>query len=117
MKKITKLQLYSIAIGSTFFIALGQLLFAQAHTQQGILIGPILLNSFFVGGLFAYLMGAILFLLALRHGKVSDVHPINALAFVWVALGGWFFLQQQLSITELIGVFSIGLGVVLVTRG
>jgi drug/metabolite transporter (DMT)-like permease len=117
MKKITKLQLYSVALTSTIFIALGQLLFAQAHQAQGILIGPVLINGFFVGGLFAYLLGAILFLLALRYGKVSDVHPINALAFVWVALGGWLFLQQQLSITELAGVFSIGLGVVLVTRG
>lgn len=66
----------------------------------------ILKNHYLFLGLFAYLLGTVLFIPALKGGELSVLYPINALTFVWVAFLSQKFLGEKIGIKHW---FSIGL--------
>lgn len=55
---------------------------------------------------------------AYEHGDLSRVYPIaRGLAPMLVALAGVFFLSDQLSVLEYVGIASLGCGIIAMARG
>lgn len=68
-------------------------------------------------GLGLYIMGAILMILALRHGELSVLHPLLSFGYVFSVFIGVFILSEVLSFIHILGIVSIAIGAVLVGGG
>jgi drug/metabolite transporter (DMT)-like permease len=55
-------------------------------------------------------------LYALRHVDVSYAYPFIALGFVFTLLIGHYFLQENVNVFRITGVFLISAGIFLVAR-
>lgn len=70
----------------------------------------------FVGGLL-YVLSFLTFLLALRRFQLSLVYPVFlGCGYVAVALGSWLILDERFSVSRVVGITVVGVGLVLVTR-
>jgi len=68
-----------------------------------------------LGGLCAYGIGAIAYILALTRVNLSIAAPSASLIYVFSVLAGYFFFQEPISIGRAVGMGLIVCGVVLVT--
>lgn len=75
---------------------------------------PILVSPHVIGGLFAYGIGALVWLKALERVDVSQAYPFVALGFIATMALGIFVLHEPVHTTRLIGGALILAGVVLV---
>ena len=75
------------------------------------------LNVFIITGLFVYFMGAVLLIIALRHGELSVLYPIVATSYIWVSLMSIYFFGELMNIYKWTGVLVIIIGVSLVGYG
>ena len=66
-------------------------------------------------GIVVYGLTTILWLYILSQAQISFVYPIQALAFIFVLIAGVFLFHESVSITRIIGIAVIFLGVVLIT--
>lgn len=72
------------------------------------------LNWRVAAGLVCYVMGALVWLVALSRLPLSRVYPYAILTFVLVYVASIFFLGEQMSLTLFVGVFFVLVGLVLV---
>ena len=63
-----------------------------------------------------YGLSAILFIFALKYGKLSVLYPVIATSYVWVALLSSKVLAEPLSIPKWGGITLILFGIALVVR-
>jgi len=77
----------------------------------------LLQNYYLIAGLGLYVIGAGIFVLALRGGEVSVLYPIIATSYVWVTLLSIYFLMEQLNISKIFGVGAIILGIIIIGVG
>lgn len=68
-----------------------------------------------LGGLCAYGVGAIAYILALTRINLSIAAPSASLIYVLSVIAGYFFFQEPLSLGRLVGMGLITCGVILVT--
>ena len=104
-----------LMIACTVFTALGQVFYKLSAPKLQISLEGLLFNYYLIIGLFFYFIGAVLLILALKHGELSKVYPIISLTFVWVLFLGLFLFGESLSILKLAGTSSIILGVALLS--
>ncbi|MBW2990852.1 EamA family transporter [Candidatus Woesearchaeota archaeon] len=71
----------------------------------------IITNSFLILGLLLYVGGAIIFVLALKHGDLSIIYPFISLSFIWVALLSLIFLGESIVLLQWLGIVIIIAGV------
>lgn len=64
-------------------------------------------------GLFLYVIGAVLLMIALRKNNLSTTYPILATSYIWVALLA-YYLGEQISIFQIIGITTIIIGVIFI---
>lgn len=69
------------------------------------------INLSILFGLILYGVGTLIFIIALKGGELSVLYPIISLGFVWVALISRYYLDENLSILQIIGIGSIIFGV------
>lgn len=62
-------------------------------------------------GLTLYGLSAILFIVALKYGKLSVLYPIIATSYIWVILISHYILKEQVNYLNWIGVSLIFCGV------
>tara|TARA_Y100001968_G_scaffold331261_1_gene385359 strand:+ start:5065 stop:5415 length:351 start_codon:yes stop_codon:yes gene_type:complete len=72
------------------------------------------LNIYLFAGLFLYVIGGILLILALGKGDLSLVYPLISLSFVWVFLISFFILNEAISLVNWFGLLTIISGVIMV---
>jgi len=72
------------------------------------------LNIYLLLGLFLYIIGGILLILALGKADLSIVYPLISLSFVWVFLISFFILNEDISLVNWFGLITIISGVVMV---
>jgi drug/metabolite transporter (DMT)-like permease len=68
-----------------------------------------------LGGLCAYGIGAIAYILALTRINLSIAAPSASLIYVFSVMAGYFFFQEPISIGRAVGMGLIVCGVILVT--
>ena len=115
MKKIVKGIL--LIIISTFFTAAGQFFFKKAASQLSYNPVSLLTNHYFFIGGFAYLFAVFLLTYGLSFGQLNILYPIISLNIIWVTLLSVLFLKEIITIPQVTGIFSIMIGIVLITRG
>ncbi len=68
-------------------------------------------------GLALYGMGAVLMIVALKHGELSVLYPLISLSYVWVAILAIVFFNEHMNPLKLAGIVVIMLGVGVLGRG
>ncbi len=105
---------YIILLVSILFSISGQLLMKHTMTNshQG------LLNWEFFQQLAlsitVYCLAIVTWILALRNVKLSIAYPVTSLNYVGILLGSYYFFNEVITITRIIGVLTIFAGVLLV---
>ena len=94
-------------IASSIFVALGQL---------GWKLSLGLLNIHLIYGFGFYGTDALLMMVAYRYGRLSVLQPILSLSYVLSLILGGLFLQENIDVFKILGVFSIILGVIFIAR-
>jgi len=74
-------------------------------------------NKNLLAGVFAYAMGTILFIPALRAGELSVLYPLVGVTYIWVSILSIKFLGEKMNYKKWLGVFLIILGVALIGIG
>ena len=93
---------------SSLFVATGQL-FWKLSSDRG-------LGSLIIG--FAlYAVGALLMILAYRHGSLSVLQPMISLNYIFAIMFAWLILDESLSAQKFIGIGVVIIGVVLIGGG
>lgn len=98
----------SLMAGSALMVSIGQLLWKCSGG------GDLRLLS---GGFFLYGLGALLMVVSFRHGKLSVVHPVLSLSYVFGAVLGYFFLRECLHPLQYVAISMIMAGVVCIGGG
>ncbi len=63
-----------------------------------------------------YGVSAVIYVWALKYGRLSLLYPITSLSYVWVSLLSVKFLKENMNNYKWIGISLIILGVILITR-
>ncbi|MFH1589072.1 MAG: EamA family transporter [archaeon] len=70
-----------------------------------------------ISGLLLYVFGAVLLIIALKHGELSVVYPFISLSFIWVLFLSVFLLGETVLLINWLGMILIVMGVVFIGRG
>lgn len=104
------------------FNVLGQVLLKTGVNKIGVLSANFasILKAFttplVLGGLFAYFIGSIFWILALSHKDLSYAYPMLSLGYLIIVLISWFILDEQISLIRIAGVIFISIGLFLVFK-
>lgn len=104
----------------------GQLLMKQGMNQMGIISGSLsvmlgsvtrsFLNPYVIGGVGAYGLSSIFWLVLLSRVELSYVYPALSLGYVLITLVGAFLLREDVSTLRWLSVAVICVGVILLSR-
>jgi len=73
-------------------------------------------NPYIFTGLGCYVLSVAFWMMALSRVDVSYAYPLTSLGYIFTAVAGFYLLQEDLSLTRIIGIIVILIGVVLVSR-
>ena len=76
----------------------------------------ILTNFFVLGGLFAYVSSAAVWLSVLTKVDVSKAYPFVGLGFIGTMLFASYFLNEPITLNKIFGTFLIMIGVLLIAK-
>lgn len=99
-------------------IAVGQLLFkagANAIPENARIL-DLFFNHYIVIGIFVYMLCTVAWILILREVPLNKAYPVFSLAFVFVPLLGWYFLNEPFTRMYMLGIVLIIAGMILATR-
>ena len=66
--------------------------------------------------LFCYALSVVVWVLALSRVPVSIAFPMLSMAYIVTAVAAWYLLGEPLSVTKLVGISVIILGVIIISR-
>ncbi len=69
-----------------------------------------------VVALFCYALSVIIWILALSRVPVSIAFPLLSMAYIVTAVAAWYLLGEALSLTKVVGIVVIILGVIIISR-
>ncbi|WP_138505591.1 DMT family transporter [Nostoc sp. PA-18-2419] len=61
-----------------------------------------------------YCLGIVTWILALRNVKLSIAYPVTSLNYVGILFGSYYFFNEVITVSRILGVFTIFVGVLLV---
>ena len=115
-----------ILIGLAILCAVGsQLLFKSGlETIGGFGLGGDLVrqgvrlvtNWQIIAGLITYAFGWLMWMAALSRFELSFVYPFTSLNYVLILLLSWLFFDEHISLSRILGVIAICLGVIISSR-
>ena len=88
---------------SALMACVGQL-FWKLSADYGVLI--------LLVGFFCYGIGALFMLVAYRYGELSVLQPMLSVNYVLAAILGFLILHEPITITKIIGILIISIGVI-----
>ena len=109
-----------LVITFTLLSAVAQVLMktgANRLAQFGISAQTVLLNAPLLAGLTLYGLGAVMMVLALRHGELSILYPMISLSYVWVAILSVLVFHEVMNSMRIAGICTIMAGVATLGRG
>ena len=74
------------------------------------------LSPFVLGGLFLYLLSAVIWFMVLSKTELSVAYPTLSLGYILVLLIGCFFLGEQFTIAKLAGILLICSGIFIIFK-
>ena len=77
----------------------------------------LLTNFPLLGGMAVYGVGAVLMVLALRHGELSVLYPLISLSYVWVAVLSVVVFGEIMNVYKIAGICAIMAGVAVLGSG
>ena len=110
------LGIWVLALFSISLSAFAQLLMkiGMSSPQAGSSVIVAAINPYVAAGFAAYGASALLWLKVLSRVELSLAYPLVSLAFVLVAILSWAVLGEHLSITRMLGIGLIVLGIALI---
>jgi drug/metabolite transporter (DMT)-like permease len=93
---------------------IGEFSFTAANTLPIAL--KVITSPFIIIGMIVYVVSVTLWLLVLSRVPVGIAYPMTSLAYIFSAIAAYYFLGEQLSYLQIIGVFIIILGVYLIAQ-
>lgn len=79
-------------------------------------IVPILTNLWLWGALFSYAVSIVMWLVVLSRVQVSYAYPFLSIGYIFAAIAGYYFFNENLDIYRISGILVICLGVFLISR-
>ena len=76
----------------------------------------IFISPYVISGIFTYLLGSLFWIYGLSKVDLSFAFPLISISYIMVLLASWAFLGETISFMRWIGVFTICLGVFLITK-
>ena len=103
----------------TFLAATAQVLWKFATNALGEhpSLHALITNVPLFAGLAVYGIGAVLMIVALKHGELSVLYPLISLSYVWVAILSVIFFAEDVNPLKLGGIVVIMAGVGVLGRG
>ena len=95
--------------------AAGQTFFKLGASQVSTSYTDWIFNWKVLLGLGIYGTSALLFIVALKYGRLSILYPVIATSHIWVTLISYYFFGESVTYVNWIGVFMIICGVTLIT--
>ena len=80
------------------------------------LITAIFSNLYLFGGMFCFGLSALLWLFVLSKMPVSIAYPLGSLGYILTAILAFFLLNEPLTISKIIGILLICIGVFVLVR-
>lgn len=74
------------------------------------------LNPFVIGGIVAYVVSVVVWILVLSRVEVGFAYPLLSVGYIVTAIAGYYLFGENLSLTRVAGILVIIGGVYLVTR-
>jgi len=114
-----KLRSVFLIIVFTFLAATAQVLWKFGTIRLGEHPTPVLLitNVPLIAGLAIYGLGAVLMIVALKHGELSVLYPLISLSYVWVAILSVLFFHESMPPLKIAAICTIMAGVAVLGRG
>lgn len=112
----TKLTIILLVLFCALLGSFGQLFFKLGSKDLVFDFFPLITNWKLIVGLALYGFATILFLVALKFGRLSILYPIIATSYIWVAILSHFVLGEPFRISQWSGVALIIAGVIFVVR-
>jgi len=98
------------------FITTGLTSFAQIFYKKGTMGDSY--DFIYLGiGLLLYGVGAVIMIIALKHGEVSVLYPIIATSYIWVSLLSIHFYNEPINLLRWTGIFVIIAGIIFISLG
>jgi|SRR5208283_1130826 len=73
-------------------------------------------NIFVLGGLLCYTISVAVWLMVLSRVEVSYAYPLLSVGYIVNAVAGYYLFQENLSLTRIMGIVIICLGVYFITK-
>ena len=64
-----------------------------------------------------YGIGAVSMIIAFKFGSLSVLHPMMSIGYVFALIIGYFWLGEAITVTKVVGITSILIGVALMGMG
>tara|TARA_B100000315_G_C14142280_1_gene391876 strand:+ start:184 stop:522 length:339 start_codon:yes stop_codon:yes gene_type:complete len=106
----------TLVIISTILLAVGQIFWKSASETFSFNPITMITNIPLLIGIALYGIGAIILIKAIKTLELSSTHPLLALNFLWIALLAAIFLNESLTITKLISITIIIIGVTILAK-
>jgi len=114
----TKLWAIFLILFCTLLTSGAQILYKFGVKKLSFDLLSLITNYHIIFGLILYGIGAILLIIALKHGELSVLYPIVATSYIWVSLlSPKFFPTDSMNFMKWIGIFIIVIGVSFVSIG
>lgn len=115
MRHPTPVSAIILALICTIFVSTGQLFYKLG--SEKVVDLPSFFNLFVIMGMVSYLIGAVLFVIALKKGELTVIAPMLSLNYIWVALLSIFFVGETINLLRWIGIASVVVGVGIIGVG
>lgn len=110
---MTEITAISIMLISTIVSAFASLYLKRGSKSDRIL--DIIKNNDIKIGLFLFVIGASLVIVALKFDELSAVFPIASLTYVWAVFLSSKFLGEKIKTWKIVGLLFVVAGVILIT--
>ena len=108
---MTNLLIIGVVIIATFIGACGSLYFKKAAANVTKRFFANFLNKDLMIGVGLYLASSIIFIITLKHERVSILYPITSLSYIWASLLAIKYLGEKPNTLRWIGIGIVIIGV------
>lgn len=113
-----------IILGSVFLNAIAQLMIRKGMLCIGVIgagnfvqnIGVIITNFWLWGAMLSYAGSILMWMSVLSKVEVSYAYPFLSIGYIFAAVFGYVFFNENLSAMRIAGIIVICLGVILISR-
>lgn len=95
----------SLMVLAALFTTFGQLFWKLSHAS---------INLDLLLGFVLYFFGAVTMIVAFRFGKLSILHPLLSIGYIFSTILGVVFLNERINWISILGIAVIMIGVVLI---